>query len=90
MSWLDEEKGLLFFGRRMAEDIALPHADDRNRRRVAREERAPPLDGLVTVFPEGDAGSADGQVVLLRVPTDKLQPIAGRESWTPSGLATTR
>ncbi|HMC68084.1 MAG TPA: hypothetical protein VKJ07_02920, partial [Mycobacteriales bacterium] len=45
-----------------------------------------PLDGLVTVFPEGDAGSADGQAVLLRVRSEQLQPVDGRESWTPDGL----
>jgi len=62
-------------GRRaITSDGALVRADD------------VPLDGLVTVFPEGDPGSADGQVVLLRVPRDKLQPVAGRETWTPSGL----
>jgi ubiquinol-cytochrome c reductase iron-sulfur subunit len=45
-----------------------------------------PLDGLVTMFPEGEPGSADGQAVLIRVPKDQLTPIPGRESWTPEGL----
>lgn len=45
-----------------------------------------PVDGLVTMFPEGDAGSADGQAVLVRVAGDRLEPVAGRESWTPDGL----
>jgi ubiquinol-cytochrome c reductase iron-sulfur subunit len=45
-----------------------------------------PLDGLVTMFPEGEPGSADGQAVLIRVAPDRLVPIAGRESWTPEGL----
>ena len=45
-----------------------------------------PVDGLVTVFPEGDPGSADGQTVLLRVGGDRLTPQPGRESWTPEGL----
>ena len=45
-----------------------------------------PLDGLVTVFPEGDPGSADGQAVLVRVRSDQLQPAAGREKWSPGGL----
>ncbi len=45
-----------------------------------------PLNGLVTVYPEGDPGSADGQTVLLRVRTDQLRPLPGRESWTPDGL----
>lgn len=45
-----------------------------------------PLDGLVTVFPEGAVGSADGQVVLVRVRPELIRPIAGREDWTPEGL----
>jgi ubiquinol-cytochrome c reductase iron-sulfur subunit len=45
-----------------------------------------PDQGLVTVFPEGDAGSADGQTVLLRVNDANFATVAGRESWTPDGL----
>jgi ubiquinol-cytochrome c reductase iron-sulfur subunit len=45
-----------------------------------------PLDGLVTVFPEHDPGSADGQAVLLRVRADQLSTVPGREAWTPGGL----
>ncbi len=45
-----------------------------------------PLDGLVTIFPEGHPGSADGQVVLMRVDPDALDLPPGRESWTPNGL----
>jgi ubiquinol-cytochrome c reductase iron-sulfur subunit len=45
-----------------------------------------PLDGLVTMFPEGEPGSADGQAVLIRVAPDQIVPIAGRESWTAEGL----
>ena len=45
-----------------------------------------PLDGLVTVFPEGHAGSADGQAVLVRVKPGLLHPAPGRESWSPDGL----
>src|SRR4051812_27515200 len=33
-----------------------------------------PLDGLVTVFPEGSPGSADGQAVLVRVDPGVLSP----------------
>jgi ubiquinol-cytochrome c reductase iron-sulfur subunit len=44
-----------------------------------------PLGGLVTVFPEGHAGSADGQAVLVRVEPGIIEPVAGRESWSPSG-----
>jgi ubiquinol-cytochrome c reductase iron-sulfur subunit len=42
-----------------------------------------PLEGLVTVFPEGDPGSADGQAVLVHVASGLLQPHLGREGWTP-------
>ena len=45
-----------------------------------------PLDGLVTVFPEGHAGSADGQAVLMRVHPRQIKPAPGRASWTPDGL----
>jgi len=45
-----------------------------------------PLDGLVTVFPEGAVGSADGQVVLVRVRPELVRPAAGREDWSPEGF----
>jgi quinol---cytochrome c reductase iron-sulfur subunit len=45
-----------------------------------------PLDGLVTVFPQGHVGSADAQAVLMRVAPGLLQSREGRESWTPDGL----
>jgi ubiquinol-cytochrome c reductase iron-sulfur subunit len=45
-----------------------------------------PLDGLLTVFPEGDTGSADGQVVLVRVDPQLLQLPASRATWAPLGI----
>jgi ubiquinol-cytochrome c reductase iron-sulfur subunit len=45
-----------------------------------------PVEGLVTVFPEGSPGSADGQAVLIRVAPGLLQPKPGREDWSPGGL----
>lgn len=45
-----------------------------------------PLDGLVTVFPEGHPGSPDGQAVLVRVEPRDLQVAPGREGWSPEGL----
>jgi ubiquinol-cytochrome c reductase iron-sulfur subunit len=45
-----------------------------------------PLDGLVTVFPEGHPGSADGQAVLMRVAPGLLKPRPGRGNWAPDGL----
>jgi len=45
-----------------------------------------PVEGLVTVFPEGSPGSADGQAVLIRVAPGLLVPKSGREDWSPQGL----
>ena len=45
-----------------------------------------PLNGLVTVFPDGFPGSADGQTVLMRVQPDQLHLPAGRSNWAPGGL----
>ena len=44
-----------------------------------------PIGGLVTVFPEGHANSADGQAVLMRVEPGLIVPLPGREGWTPDG-----
>jgi ubiquinol-cytochrome c reductase iron-sulfur subunit len=44
-----------------------------------------PLDGLVTVFPEGSPDSADGQAVLIRVGEGLIEPAPGREDWAPRG-----
>ena len=45
-----------------------------------------PREGLVTVFPEGDPGSADGQAVLIRVSPGLLVPKPGREDWAPQDI----
>jgi ubiquinol-cytochrome c reductase iron-sulfur subunit len=45
-----------------------------------------PLEGLVTAFPEGRPGSADGQIVLIRTTPGILRPGAGRETWSPNGF----
>jgi ubiquinol-cytochrome c reductase iron-sulfur subunit len=45
-----------------------------------------PLDGLVTIFPEGHPNSADGQVVLMRVRPERLQLPPERADWAPDGL----
>ena len=45
-----------------------------------------PVEGLVTVFPDGDPGSADGQAVLIRVTPGLLVAKPGRESWTPNDI----
>ncbi len=62
-------------GRRAVTEDGRPvHADD------------VPRDGLVTVFPEGFAGSADGQTVLVRVDPDRLQLPRSRRQWAVDGL----
>ena len=45
-----------------------------------------PLDGLVTVFPEGEVGSSDGQAVLIRVGRGLIKAVPAREDWAPEGL----
>jgi ubiquinol-cytochrome c reductase iron-sulfur subunit len=45
-----------------------------------------PRNGLVTIFPAGFAGSADGQTVLMRVDPDELDLPPERSTWTPQGL----
>lgn len=44
------------------------------------------VDGVVTVFPEGEVGSSDGQAVLVRVRRGLIKPVPGREGWAPQGL----
>jgi ubiquinol-cytochrome c reductase iron-sulfur subunit len=45
-----------------------------------------PVDGLLTVFPEGEPGSADGQAVMMRVPADQLRLSQERLGWTVDGI----
>lgn len=45
-----------------------------------------PREGLVTVFPEGHPGSADGQAVLIRLTPGLLVAKPGREDWTPQDI----
>jgi ubiquinol-cytochrome c reductase iron-sulfur subunit len=45
-----------------------------------------PQGGTVTVFPEGQPGSADGQAVLIRVGEGRLRSRPGREDWSPAGF----
>ncbi len=44
-----------------------------------------PIDGVVTAFPEGAVGSADGQTLLIRVPPDLLKLAQDRMAWAPDG-----
>jgi ubiquinol-cytochrome c reductase iron-sulfur subunit len=45
-----------------------------------------PVGGLLTAYPDGHVGSADGQVVLVRVDPDLLDPADPRAGWSPEGL----
>ena len=53
--------------------------------RAVRAEDVP-HGGLVTVFPQGHAGAADAQAVLVRVEPDLIEAPPGREGWSPDGL----
>jgi ubiquinol-cytochrome c reductase iron-sulfur subunit len=44
------------------------------------------LGGLLTVFPEGAAGAADGQAVMMRVEPELLRLPAERAGWTVGGI----
>jgi ubiquinol-cytochrome c reductase iron-sulfur subunit len=64
----------------------------RGRVRLVTSEGVPvkaddvPLAGLLTAVPDGEPGSADGQVVVLRVDPSLLRLPRGREGWAPDGL----
>jgi ubiquinol-cytochrome c reductase iron-sulfur subunit len=42
--------------------------------------------GFIVAFPQGHTDSATSQVVLLRLPPDRIRPRPGRESWSPEGF----
>jgi ubiquinol-cytochrome c reductase iron-sulfur subunit len=45
-----------------------------------------PVDGVLTVFPDGAVGSEDSQTLLIRLPAGAYAPLPGRESWAPEGV----
>ncbi len=45
-----------------------------------------PQDGVVTVFPEGFPGSADGQTLLIHAGADRLQLQGDAATWAPNGF----
>jgi ubiquinol-cytochrome c reductase iron-sulfur subunit len=45
-----------------------------------------PVGGLLTVFPEGYPGSADGQALLINVGPGRLQLPPDRAGWAPNGF----
>ncbi|HWP62926.1 MAG TPA: Rieske 2Fe-2S domain-containing protein [Candidatus Binatia bacterium] len=44
------------------------------------------VDAVATVFPEGHAGDAQAQTLLIRVPADLLRLTPERMSWAPEGF----
>jgi len=71
---------------------SLAHTPWRRGMRLVTEDGRPvraadvPRGGLVTVFPEGHAGSADGQAVLVRVEDPgRIRHRPGRDDWSPHG-----
>jgi ubiquinol-cytochrome c reductase iron-sulfur subunit len=60
--------------------------------RVVDEEGAPlrpldlPLEGVLTVYPDGAVGSADSQTQLIRVEEDLLELDADRQEWAVEGV----
>ena len=41
--------------------------------------------GVITVFPEGNVGSADSQTLLIRLANHAVTTRPGRETWAPEG-----
>jgi len=62
-------------------------------RRVVREDGSPvrpddlPVDGLITVWPDGNTDAADAPTLLIKVRPDQgFEPRDGREDWTVDGI----
>jgi ubiquinol-cytochrome c reductase iron-sulfur subunit len=45
-----------------------------------------PVDGVLTVFPEGAIGREDSQTLLIRLPVGDYRPLPGREGWAPGDV----
>jgi ubiquinol-cytochrome c reductase iron-sulfur subunit len=75
-----------------APDSSLERTPWRRGSRLIADDGSPvladavPVGGIVTAFPEGHPGSADGQIVLIRVEPDRLDLPRGRSGWAPEGL----
>lgn len=60
--------------------------------RMVREDGQPvkasdlAVDGVLTVFPEGNTDAADSQAVLIRLDPRSVEQLSGREDWTDDGL----
>jgi ubiquinol-cytochrome c reductase iron-sulfur subunit len=65
----------------------------RRGRRVVTDDGGPvrpddvPVDGVITVWPDGHAGAADSSTLLIRPRDfDRFEPVEGREDWTQEGI----
>ena len=45
-----------------------------------------PVDGVITVFPDGAVGTEDSQTLLIRLPAGAYRPLPGREDWAPGDV----
>ena len=45
-----------------------------------------PVNGVVTVFPEGAVGDAESQTLLIHLPAGDYRPLPGRETWAPDNI----
>jgi ubiquinol-cytochrome c reductase iron-sulfur subunit len=45
-----------------------------------------PVDGVLTVFPEGAVGTEDSQTLLIRLPPGAYRALPGREDWAPGDV----
>jgi ubiquinol-cytochrome c reductase iron-sulfur subunit len=45
-----------------------------------------PVDGVLTVFPEGAVGTEDSQTLLIRLPAGAYRALPGREGWAPGDV----
>jgi len=70
---------------------ALFHTSWRRGKRLVDESGLPikvdtlPVDGVVTVFPDGNVGDTNAQAIVVRVAEDILDLPPGREDWAPEG-----
>jgi ubiquinol-cytochrome c reductase iron-sulfur subunit len=80
-------------GPRPGRDLKRTAYADRPRTRVVREDGSPlkpaelPVDGIVTVWPEGHTDAADAPTLLIRTRSGReLVARDGREGWTVEGI----
>jgi ubiquinol-cytochrome c reductase iron-sulfur subunit len=80
-------------GPRPGRDLKRTPYADRPRTRVVQEDGEPlrpsdlPVDGVVTVWPEGHTHAADSPTLLIRTrPGRELAPRDGRDAWTVDGV----